>query len=225
MNRIPIIQITSKIKNIKRFNHLKNHIVKTCIESTGGEYFLVSPENDELEQSVNNFGGSFIHYDGWEKDMSRKWRIGLDAYKQSKSKSDWVCLLADDMCPDNDWQQSMSSFLASQPEGQYGFRLTDENSQRHEHGEDWMQYPNRKLNLPHRPLRYDTETGDYEDSPTAYVAACVVHRNVVDFIEPFGIFGAAPDVMWSLAIRQCGYKIGFNPKARVYHVGDRRDNR
>lgn len=225
MKKIPIIQITSKVKSQKRYDTLKNKVIKSCIDCSDGNYFLVSPENKELEQHVKDLGGNFTLFTSWEKDMSRKWRDGLNAFKNSGIDSDWVCLLADDMFPDDNWQESMSKFLSNQPEGQYGFRLTDEVGDRHEHGEDWMQYPNRRLHLFHRPLKYDVETGKYEDSPTAYVAACVVHKNVIDYIEPFGLFGSAPDVMWSLAIRQCGYKIGFNPKARVYHIGDRRDNR
>jgi GT2 family glycosyltransferase len=88
-----------------------------------------------------------------------------------------------------------------------------------------MQFPNPRIQNTHRPLRYNIETGEIEDSLTAYVANCVVHRDVLRMVEPFGIYGSAPDVMWSLAIRSCGFPIGFNPKARAYHLGNREDNR
>ncbi len=88
-----------------------------------------------------------------------------------------------------------------------------------------MQFPNRQLKLSHRPLDYNIETGEIEQSPMAYVANCFAHRDLLAMVEPFGIYAAAPDVAWSMAIKSCGFPISFNPKARAYHLGDRKDNR
>lgn len=227
---IPIIQITSipKNKNSTRLKVLKDTIIPKCMEASNTQYFLVSPlcdETKELKDITESLGGNFIEYSAWEKDMSRKWREGIHALKKSNCTYEWVCFLADDMYPDENWKEQMLSFLKNQPAGQYGFKLTDAKGNRHEFGEDWMQYVNPIRKISHRPLQYNDITGEYEDSPTAYVAACVVHKDVIEHIEPFGLFGSAPDVMWSMAIKNCGYKVGFNPKARVYHIGDRKDNR
>ena len=213
-----IIQITNQ--DTKRFSLLVDKIIPACIDIAEGKYTLVSPPNDKLEEEVIRMGGIFSSYFAWDKDMSRKWRQGIQTRKE-----EWVVFFADDILPDSDWLREMKSFLKDKPPGQYGFRLTDEGGKRHEFGEDWMQFPNRRLGLPHRPLSYDIQSGEIEDSPTAYVANCVVHRDVLAQIEPFGIYGSAPDVVWSLAIRSCGYPIGFNPKARAYHLGNREDNR
>lgn len=213
-----IIQITNK--NTKREDLMISEIIPKCIEITGGKYTLVSPENKNLEEEVTKRGGTFSLYTAWDKDMSRKWRQGIQSRKE-----EWVAFFADDILPDENWLSEMSLFLEKKLPGQYGFRLTDENGKRHEFGEDWMQFPNRMLNLSHRPLAYDIATGEIEQSPTSYVANCVVHKDVLEMIEPFGIYGAAPDVAWSFAIRGCGFQIGFNPIARAYHLGDRSDNR
>lgn len=227
---IPIIQITSipKTKNNERFHKLKDLVIPKCVEISEKNYFLVSPISEEtlqLKETVESLGGKFIPFTAWEKDMSRKWREGINALKTINCKYEWICFLADDMFPDDNWVTEMEKFLDHQEPGQYGFRLTDLNNKRHEFGEDWMQFANPIRGIQHRSLNYDITTGEYEDSPTSYVAACVVHKDVIDKIEPFGLFGNAPDVMWSMAIKQCGYKVGFNPKARVYHFGDRSDNR
>lgn len=213
-----IIQITNK--NTKRVSLLVEKIIPTCIDISQKNYTLVSPPHEDLAAAVTKMGGEFSSYEGWDKDMSRKWRQGLQSRKE-----EWIAFLADDILPDSEWLSEMKNFLKDRPPGQYGFRLTDGENQRHEFGEDWMQFPSRRLNLPHRPLTYNIETGEIEESPTAYVANCVVHREVLAQIEPFGIYGSAPDVAWSLAIRACGFPIGFNPKARAYHLGSREDNR
>ena len=215
---IGIIQITNK--NTKRANLLIDKIIPKCIEITNGKYTLVSPPHPQLESALGLLEGEFSSYMAWDKDMSHKWRQGLKTRKE-----EWIVFLADDILPDNDWFKEMSVFLENKEPGQYGFWLTDEEGNRHEFGEDWMQFPNQRLRLPHRPLKYNIETGQIEDSVTAYVANCVVHRDVLAQVEPFGIYGCAPDVSWSLAIRSCGFPIGFNPKARAYHLGNREDNR
>ena len=213
-----IIQITNK--NTKRAPLLIEKIIPQCIKISQGKYTLVSPPNNLLETAVKEMGGVFSPYLSWDKDMSHKWRQGLETRKE-----EWVVFLADDILPDEKWFEEMNIFLQDKKPGQYGFRLTDDSGKRHEFGEDWMQFPNRKLNLPHRPLSYNIETGQIEDSVTAYVANCIVHRDVLAQVEPFGIYACAPDVSWSLAIRSCGFPIGFNPKARAYHLGNREDNR
>jgi len=215
-----IVQITSHLKSGDgRYKLLCERSIKGCIESSE-DYVLVSPPNSDLEGYTNEMGGIFSPYFAWERDMSHKWRQGI-----SHLKNDWVGFFADDVFPDELWKNKMSKFLENKKPGQYGFRLTNDLGERHEHGEDWMQFPSMSLQLPHRPLDYNVETGVVEDSPTAYVANSIVHRDVLEQVEPFGLFGNAPDVMWSFAIRKCGFPIGFNPKARAYHVGDRKDNR
>ena len=215
-----IIQITSQLTpEHDRYKLLCNDCIPSCVASSSN-YVLIGPPNKELEEETVKLGGKYSNYLAWEKDMSRKWRQGIKLIS-----NEWVGFFADDVYPDKDWFESMSSFLSDKKPGQYGFRLTSKDDKRHQFGEDWMQFPNKRLMLQHRPLKYDVETGWIEDSPTAYVANCVVHRDVLKDVEPFGLFGKAPDVMWSLAIRECGYEIGFNPLARAYHVGNRRDNR
>ena len=215
-----IIQITSHLKpGDARYKLLCERSIKGCIESSE-DYVLVSPPNSDLQGYTDEMGGIFSPYFAWERDMSRKWRQGI-----SHLNNDWVGFFADDVFPDEEWHGNMSEFLKDKEPGQYGFRLTNDLGQRHEQGEDWMQFPHRTLMLPHRPLNYKVETGWIEESPTAYVANCIVHRKVLEQVEPFGLFGNAPDVMWSFAIRKCGFPIGFNPKARAFHVGDRKDNR
>ena len=213
-----IVQITNQ--NTKREKLLINEIIPKCITMTNGKYTLVSPENSALQQTVEEQGGIFSLYGAWDKDMSRKWRQGI-----STRPEEWIIFLADDILPDESWLDKMTEYLRDKPPGQYGFRLTDASGRRHEFGEDWMQFAHRQLKLAHRPLSYNIETGEIEQSPMAYVANCVVHRDVLAKIEPYGIYGAAPDVVWSMAIRSCGFPIGFNPKARAYHLGDRKDNR
>jgi GT2 family glycosyltransferase len=215
-----IVQITSNHpEEHPRTLLLKEKSIPLCIASSTN-YVLVGPPNTALDKIVVDAGGEYSNYNAWERDMSRKWRQGI-----SRLNNEWIGLFADDVYPDEMWLENMSKFLAKKKPGQYGFRLTDYSDMRHEHGEDWMQFPNQKLMLTHRPLDYNIETLEVEDSPTAYVANCVVHRKVLDTIEPFGLYGSAPDVMWSLAIRKCGFPIGFNPGARAFHVGDRKDNR
>jgi hypothetical protein len=213
-----IIQITNH--NTKRLSLLIEEIIPECIKISKGKYTLVSPPNEKLKKSVVNQGGTFSPYNAWDKDMSHKWRQGMGTRKEA-----WIGFFADDILPDEEWLTEMESFLKNKPPGQYGFRLTDENDKRHEFGEDWMQCPHPRLGLPHRPLAYNIQTGEVENSPTAYVANCIVHRDVLSQVEPFGIYGSAPDVAWSLAIRSYGYPVGFNPKARAYHLGSREDNR
>ena len=215
-----IIQITSQVKNEERYALLKELCIPSCLEASDGKYVLVSPENEDLKQYVEGLGGQFARYDAWEKDMSHKWRCGM----QFRSEA-WVGFFADDTYPDKEWRYEMLTFLEEQRPGQYGFRLTDEAGNRHQFGEDWMQFPSRITGVTHRPLSYNIQTGEIEDSSTAYVANCVVHREVLSQVEPFGIFGSAPDVVWSMAIRSCGFPVGFNPKARAFHLGDREDNR
>jgi len=220
---IGIIQITSKFtdKNYHRLECLKNKIIPTCINIVGpSNYTLVSPENAELQEVVESLGATFVLYTGWEKDKSRKFREGMLTTAQ-----EWIVFLDDDILPDPEWLDNSMKFLQTASPGQYGFRLTDENDQRHVHGEDWMQFPSRKYGLNHRGLNYDIETGYIETSPTAYVANSFVHRDVVQKVQPFGIFGKAPDVNWSFAIKEAGYPVGFILKARAYHLGDRSDNR
>jgi hypothetical protein len=218
INPIGLIQITTK--DSKRKELLIDKIIPACCQMAKGRYTLVAPLDRELAATTAKHHGLFVAYTGWEKDMSRKWRQGLGTRYET-----WIAFLADDILPDENWQQNMQEFLDHHPPGQYGFRLTDENGNRHIHGEDWMQFSNRQLRLNHRPLKYDLETGYIEDSPTAYVANCVVHRKVIAQVEPFGLYRAAPDVMWSFAIRECGFPVGFNMHARAYHLGHRQDNR
>lgn len=213
-----IVQITNA--NTKREKLLVDKIIPKCCSIAAGKYTLVSPPNDVLQEAVDKNGGIFSLYTAWDKDMSRKWRQGV-----ATRPEEWIVFLADDILPDDAWLEEMSVFLTDKPPGQYGFRLTDENGKRHEFGEDWMQFANRQLNLRHRPLGYNIETGEIEQSPMAYVANCVAHKDLLAKIEPFGIYGAAPDVTWSMAIKSCGFPISFNPKARAYHLGDRKDNR
>ena len=189
------------------------------------DYYIVSSENKEIESLSSIYGFNFVIYSGWERDKSRKFREGFHSLVRNDNKEKWIAFLDDDVYPDSNWKNSMSDFLKDKEKGQYGFRLTDEDNSRHSLGEDWMQFYDRRRNLKHRPLKYNTDTGWIEESPSSYVANCVVSRDVVGYVEPFGIFGAAPDVMWSMAIRSSGFNIGFNPKARMYHVGDRKDHR
>jgi len=215
-----IVQITSTHESSHpRAKLLKEKSIPSCIASCAN-YVLVGPPNKELGKFVTSKGGKYSEYTSWERDMSRKWRQGIAVLD-----NEWIGLFADDVYPDELWLENMSKFLENKKPGQYGFRLTDYNNRRHEFGEDWMQYPNKQLMLSHRPLDYNIETLELEDSPTAYVANCIVHRKVLDMIEPFGLYGSAPDVMWSLSVRKCGFPIGFNPAARAFHVGDRGDNR
>ncbi len=214
-----IVQITNKNKKRQKML-IENDIISKCIEASRGSYTLVSPENDDLKCSVETMGGFFSVYHAWDKDMSRKWRQGIETRNE-----EWIAFFADDIYPDENWYSEMSQYLKGRDPGQYGFRLTDMSDKRHEFGEDWMQFGNRRLGLHHKPLAYDIETGYVEQSPTAYVANCIVHKDVLKIIEPFGIYGAAPDVSWSMAIRSCGFPINFNPKAKCYHIGDREDNR
>lgn len=219
---LAIIQVTSNLPDGHvRYKQIKNDIISNCIKTSDKKYVFVSPKDlPELQEKIEKHGGKFCKFDGWDVDKMSKFRLGL-----RNIDAEWIGIFDDDIYPDENWKENMSNFLKDKEPGQYGFRLTDAEGDRHQFGEDWMQFPNHKLMLQHRPLKYDIETGWVEDSPTAYVANCVVHRDVIKKVEPFGLFGKAPDVMWSLAIRQCGFKIGFNPKARAYHVGDRNDNR
>lgn len=215
---VGIVQITSAGQ--KRHELLTAEIVPACIELSRGCYSLVSPSNPDLMELVTGLGGTFVEYDAWERDMSRKWRQGLSTRMES-----WIGLFADDILPDDEWMARTEAFLKECPPGQYGFRLTDRNDRRHPNGEDWMQAADARSGARHRPLWYDEVTGAIEQSPTAYVANCVVHREVVNQVQPFGVFGMYPDVLWSMALRSYGYPIGFNPTARAYHLGDRSENR
>ena len=217
-----IVQITSKPRSQKRYGLFKEIAIPACIKASNGNYVLVSPPNNELRKHVENLGGIFSEYIGWEKDMSRKWRQGLQLRNE-----EWVGFFADDTLPDENWHNDMEEYVKDKPPGQYGFRGENyfDNS-RHQFGEDWMQFPSRKYGLPHRPLNYDVKTGYVEHSPTSYLAVCLVHRDVIKMVEPFGIYGAAPDVMWSMAIRECGFPIDFNVNSRFYFgLGTRADNR
>ena len=220
MNNISlgIVQISSA--DTKRKELLIEKIIPKCIEISNGNYTLVSSYSEELKTVVEKLGGTFSTYTAWERDMSRKWRQGI-----STRREDWICLLGDDILPDDDWLQETESYLKGREPGQYGFRLVDEEGNRHEFGEDWMQFPDPVRGLPHRGLDYSTETGEIEDSKTAYVANCICHKDVLAKVEPFGLFQLCPDVMWSLAIRDYGFPVSFNPKATAYHLGDREDNR
>lgn len=213
-----IVQITSA--DTKRKKLLLDTIIPKCIEISGGNYTLVSSLCEKLKDRVESLGGTFSTYTAWERDMSRKWRQGI-----STRSEEWICLLADDILPDDDWLFQMTSYLRNKEPGQYGFRLVDAGGERHELGEDWMQFPDPVRGLPHQPLDYNTDTGEIQDSKTAYVANCVCHRDVYNKIEPFGLFQLCPDVMWSMAIRDCGFPISFNPKATAHHLGNRKDNR
>jgi len=215
-----VIQITSEIKSQERYDTLLHDIIPKCIEVSSGRYCIVSPDNSHLEEHVEKLGGSFIEYKGWERDKSRKFREAIPSRQE-----EWVAFLDDDILPDDEWYDNMADFIFYSDPGQYGFRLTDREGNRHEHGEDWMQFPSPRFNLAHRGLQYDINTGYVEQSPTAYVANCVIHRDVYNMVHPFGIFGKAPDVNWCFAIKEAGFPVGFNVKARAYHLGDRKDNR
>jgi len=215
-----IVQITTD--SPKRIDLLKG-VSAINQRLNGGNYTLVGPDRKEFKDIVDvceDRGINYCIYTGWEVDQGRKWRQGMYTRKE-----EWIAFLADDIQLDEEWHVNMAGFLRDREPGQYGFRLTDENGNRHEFGEDWMQFPNRRLQLNHRPLNYDVETGWTEESPTSYVANCVVHRDVLAMVEPFGLYRAAPDVGWSFANRQCGFPVGFNPKARAYHLGPRGDYR
>jgi hypothetical protein len=213
-----IVQITNESEIRRKL--LLDKIIPWCIEISNKNYTLVSPYNKELKEKVESLGGIFSVFSAWERDMSRKWRQGLQTRKE-----EWITFLADDILPDEQWKENMAAYLEDKDPGQYGFRLTDKDGNRHEFGEDWMQFPNRRTGATHRGLKYDIFTGEIENSLTAYVANCVVHHDVLKMIEPFGLYGSAPDVLWSMAIRRCGFPISFNPKARAYHLGSREDNR
>ena len=220
---VGIVQVTSEFssKNMHRLELLKEQIIPSFIEIVGGgHYTLVSPPNDELRELVTSLGGVFVEYSGWKKDKNRKFRDGMRTRTES-----WVAFLDDDILPDDQWLDHCMEFLNGAKPGQYGFRLTDEDGKRHEFGEDWIQYPSRHFNLRHRGLRYDVATNFVEQSPTAYVANSFVHREAFEMVEPFGIFGKAPDVNWCFAIKEAGFPVGFIVKARAYHLGDRKDNR
>ena len=198
----------------------QNTIVPKLVDISQGKYTLVSPANSQLQETVETAGGHFLEYSGWEVDKSRKFREAIP-YRQEE----WVVFLDDDILPDEEWLATTTTFLQDVPPGQYGFRLTDEEGNRHEFGEDWMQFPSPKYNLQHRGLKYDVDAGTMETSPTSYVANSVVHRDVYNYVHPFGLFQKAPDVNWCFAIKQAGFPVGFNLAARAYHLGDRSDNR
>lgn len=220
MTQLGVIQVTSTVNSEERYATLKDQIIPRLVGIAEGCYTLVSPPNVELEQTLAARGAQFINYTGWELDKSRKFREGI-LHRQEE----WVVFLDDDILPDDDWHEATIEFLQNRPPGQYGFRLTDKDGNRHQFGEDWMQFGSPKFQLNHRGLNYDIETGYVEQSPTSYVANSVVHRDVFNYVQPFGLFGKAPDVNWSFAIKQAGFPIDFNPKARAYHLGDRKDNR
>jgi len=213
-----IVQISSG--DTKRKDLLLSKIIPLSVEVSSGNYTLVSSHNDEIKNLVEELGGTFSTYTAWERDMSRKWRQGI-----ATRNEEWICLLGDDILLHDTWLSEMTDFLKDREPGQYGFRLVDENNNRHEFGEDWIQFPDPVRGQPHRGLEYNIETGEIEQSETAYVANCVVHRDVLAKVEPFGLFQLCPDVMWSLAIRDYGFPISFNPKAGAYHLGNRDDNR
>jgi chloramphenicol 3-O-phosphotransferase len=215
-----VIQVTSAVKSTDRLRLLQQRIIPTLIKITRGKYTLVSPAQPELQETVEALGGHFLEYTAWEVDKSRKFREAIPHRQE-----EWVAFLDDDILPDEEWLNDTMSFLESSPPGQYGFRLTDEKGNRHEFGEDWMQFPSPKHNLHHRGLKYDVEAGTLETSPTSYVANSIVHRDVYNYIHPFGLFQKAPDVNWCFAIKQAGFPVGFNLQARAYHLGDRSDNR
>jgi len=215
-----VIQVTSAAKNPARQQQLQNTIVPKLVDISQGKYTLVSPANSQLQETVETAGGHFLEYSGWEVDKSRKFREAIP-YRQEE----WVVFLDDDILPDEEWLATTTTFLQDIPPGQYGFRLTDEEGNRHEFGEDWMQFPSPKYNLQHRGLKYDVDAGTMETSPTSYVANSVVHRDVYNYVHPFGLFQKAPDVNWCFAIKQAGFPVGFNLAARAYHLGDRSDNR
>jgi glycosyltransferase involved in cell wall biosynthesis len=221
MIELGIVQITSAFKEkTQRFIDLKEKIIPKCIEISNKRYTLVSPANEELKELCTSLGGEFVEYTAWERDKNRKFREGIKTRQE-----DWVAFLDDDILPDEEWLDKMSSFLSDKEPGQYGFRLTDSEGQRHEFGEDWMQFYSVKSQLQHRALKYDLETGYLEQSPTAYVSNSVVHNKVYNFVEPYGIFQKAPDVNWCFSIKQAGFPVGFCMHARAYHLGDRGDNR
>jgi len=215
-----IIQVTSEVRNHERYHRLMMEIIPKCVEVSGGRYTLVSPANEHLAEHTAHYGGHFLEYSGWERDKSRKFREAIPGRQE-----EWVAFLDDDILPDDDWLQKMQEFLSERDPGQYGFRLTDEEGNRHQFGEDWMQFPSPKFNLAHRGLKYDLDTGYLEHSPTSYVANSVIHRDVFNYVHPYGIFGKAPDVNWCFSIKEAGFPVGFNMHARAYHVGDRKDNR
>lgn len=215
------VQITSRFKqNNKRFMNLMDKIIPKMIEIFGDKYVLVSPPNSGLQEHVSSLGGKFIEFNAWDKDKNRKFREGIKLVSEK-----WMFFLDDDILPDEDWYSNATSWLQDKQPGQYGFRLTNQNGVRHQFGEDWMQFMSPKYNLRHRPLDYDFKTGYIEQSPTSYVANSVVHKEVYQFVEPFGVFQRAPDVSWSFAIKEAGFPIGFCLNARAFHIGDRGDNR
>jgi len=222
--QIAIVQICCE--KLKRQNLLAEKTLPKCLESVS-KYVLVCPpveEGGKLGLTIKELDVPHLWFHGWDKDMSAKWREGLDNLVNN-TRCQWLALLADDVYPDEDWASEMEAYLTDKSPGQYGFRLSEKNGQRHHQGHDWMAMIDTPYGRKVKKLNYNIETGECEESGTPYVANCVIHRDVYKSIPPFGIFGRSPDVQWSLAIREAGFPVKFNPKARAYHVGNPLDNR
>jgi GT2 family glycosyltransferase len=224
---LSVIQITTKGSEKRKRLLLDEVIPRWCKEDVN--YYLVSAKDMDLARKVTNMGGRFIEYFGWEKDKSNKWRCAIPHIT-----TPWCGFFDDDIYPTDDWLQNTTDFLSHQPPGQYGFRLTSPDGDRHAAGEDWMAmapaWPfadtfGQAIPMRSQPLEYDIDTGTYTDCEYTYVANSIAHREVWRSIPPFGLFNRAPDVFWSFAIRDAGFKIGFNTKAVAVHAGDKTDNR
>lgn len=224
-SRLSVIQITTPGSE-KRKRLLLDQVIPrwTSLEVS---YCLVSAEDSDLKKMVEMKGGTFLPYYGWEKDMSAKWRSAIPWIA-----NDWCGFFGDDIYPSHHWLTGMCIFLEKQPPGQYGFRLITPEGDRCI--EDrmaltpaWPFADTFYQNIARRcfPLQYDAMTGEYQDSDYAYVANSVTHRKVFNYIQPFGLYNRAPDALWSYAIRDAGFKIGFNPKAICVHAGGKTDNR
>lgn len=215
-NSIGFIQISTK--DSPRKSNILATIIPKCANLSVGNYVFVSSRDDDYKRVVEDCGGICVPYKGWEKDMSYKLRLGYEFLPEVE----WIGILPDDIYPTDDfWVKSMKAFLAKKAPGQYGYRLLGLDGKRHPAGEDWMQSIGNRT----KKLYYDHAARKVEQSNSAYVACCVVHKSVFEYIPPFGIFGKAPDVQWSSAIRSAGFPVDFNIDASMYHVGARRDYR
>jgi len=224
---ISVIQVTT-LGSEKRKKLLLDTIIPAWGE-TGLPYNLVCKADEGIRKAVESIGGNFVEYLSWEIDKSAKLRLGIP-----NIKTPWCAFLDDDIYPSDNWVAETRRFLENRMLGQYGFRLVTPGGDRHTAGEDWMAmapaWPfadtfGQGIPMTSKPMTYDINTGEYEDCAYTYVANSVTHRDAFTTVQPFGLFNRAPDVFWSFALRDAGFRIGFNPKAVAIHAGDKTDNR
>ena len=168
------------------------------------------------------------HENFWERDKGAKQRYGF----QQCSNATWVAFLDDDILVVDGWAESLMDYASQVGPAQIGFRLVNSSGNRHGHGEDWRHTPTvwpfwgNSWSGKHgpdpsrsRPLEY------FQNTAGSYVANGIVHRDVFEKVPPFGIFGQAPDVMWSFAIKQAGFPVLFCQRAVACHLGNKTDYR